>query len=104
MLNKPKHFRSQTVIKPAAHSQLKNMEHAYSLSLDSGEVLLRIDEVAEMLRVTQMTVRRIIERRLMPVYRIGRGLRFRAEDVKAFVERQKTPLDGEKGAYASPKD
>jgi excisionase family DNA binding protein len=50
--------------------------------------LLTVQEVADLLRVTVRTVQRMeADRTLLPV-RIGRAVRYRREDVQAFLDQQ----------------
>jgi excisionase family DNA binding protein len=53
------------------------------------EPLLRRRDVAELLGVSVRTVNRLAERGELDVVRIGRGARFRADDVRAFIERSR---------------
>ena len=54
---------------------------------DSGSLpaLLTIDEVAEFLRISKTSVYRLVERRDLPFCRVGRTLRFRREDLEAYL-------------------
>lgn len=45
--------------------------------------LLTVEEVADYLRLSNLTVRRMIERGEIPAVRIGKGIRIREEDVEA---------------------
>ena len=58
--------------------------------------LLVLREVAEVLRVSESTVRRWVRAGELPAYRIGpRGqLRVREEDVTAFLEGSRVPVGG----------
>ena len=48
--------------------------------------LLRIGEVAQRLKVSQMTVWRLTRRGQLPVVAIGRARRFRPEDVELLIQ------------------
>ena len=48
------------------------------------------DDLAAFMRVSKATIYRIVESRIIPVYRFGGGLRFRKQDVIAYIENQKT--------------
>lgn len=50
------------------------------------ERLLTIDEVAEVLRISVRTMRRLVACRSLPFIRVGRLVRFRPEDVRRFLE------------------
>ncbi len=47
--------------------------------------LLTLEEVAGMLRVSKTTVYRLVERREIPCWRVGRSLRFAHEDLTAYL-------------------
>jgi len=44
-------------------------------------------ELAELLRVNVVTVRRLVKRGEIPFHRIGRVLRFRRKDVESYLAR-----------------
>ncbi|MGH9045102.1 MAG: helix-turn-helix domain-containing protein [Acidimicrobiales bacterium] len=48
------------------------------------ERLLTVTEVAEMLRVSKMTVYRLVSAGTLPSLRVGRSVRIRAEAVDAY--------------------
>ena len=52
--------------------------------------LLRIGEVAQRLKVSQMTVWRLTRRGQLPVVAIGRARRFRPEDIEHLVQANTT--------------
>ena len=47
--------------------------------------LLTVNEVADLLRVSRMTVYRLIKQGEMPSFRVGRGYRLREEDVHSYL-------------------
>ena len=47
--------------------------------------LLTANEVADLMRVSRMTVYRLIKTGEMPALRVGRGYRFREEDVPDYL-------------------
>ena len=49
------------------------------------EGLLTVKEVAEWLRVTPITVHRMVKQGRLKVYHIGKQLRFRREDIDALL-------------------
>jgi excisionase family DNA binding protein len=49
---------------------------------------LTVAEVARSLRVSNMTVYRIIRAGDLPAVRVGRGYRIRAEDVRRYLEQR----------------
>jgi excisionase family DNA binding protein len=52
--------------------------------------LMTVSEVAAHLRVSRMTVYRLIERREMPAFRVGRNYRLREEDVNIYLTQRYT--------------
>jgi excisionase family DNA binding protein len=59
------------------------------------EPLLTTEDVAGLLRVEIVTVRRLVGRGELPAYRVGGEYRFKAEELEAYLERQRVP--GEAG-------
>ncbi len=51
---------------------------------------MTVDELAAFMKVSKTTVYRIVESHIMPVYRLGGSLRFRKQDIIAYIESQKT--------------
>jgi excisionase family DNA binding protein len=49
--------------------------------------LLTLDDVARLLRLSKVTVYRLVERGLFPVYRLGRRLRFSRVQVAEYLRR-----------------
>ena len=56
---------------------------------DSSTPLLTIDEVCSRLNVSISTVRRLIRDAKLPAYRVGGRLRFKPEEVAAYVDSQR---------------
>lgn len=56
--------------------------------------LLTVDEVAQHLRVSRMTVYRLIRAGGLPATRVGRSYRVRAADVDGYIERRDTARMG----------
>jgi excisionase family DNA binding protein len=50
--------------------------------------LLTVAEVARQLRVSNMTVYRLVKSGQLPSLRVGRGYRLREEDVRKYLERR----------------
>lgn len=48
-----------------------------------------VQQLAELLQVTKMTIYRLIQRGELPYYAIGRLMRFRQSDVEEFLKRQR---------------
>jgi excisionase family DNA binding protein len=50
--------------------------------------ILTVAELAEWLRVTEKTVYRMTQRGELPHVRVGRAVRYRRQDIEAYLERQ----------------
>ncbi|MBW3668163.1 MAG: helix-turn-helix domain-containing protein [Actinobacteria bacterium] len=57
------------------------------MSLDTEHRLLRVQEVAEAMRVSNMTVYRLIQSGELVATRVGRSYRIRERDVDAYLAR-----------------
>lgn len=56
--------------------------------------LLTAREVAELMRVSTMTVYRLIKSGELPAIRVGKHLRIRRDDVEAYFDRRVVVADG----------
>lgn len=61
--------------------------------------LLRIDEAAELLRCSEKTVRRLINRRELEALRIGSGLRVTSSSVQLLIDREILKFNLEHGDF-----
>ena len=52
--------------------------------------LLTVNEVADLLRVSRMTVYRLIKTGEMSAFRVGRGYRLREEDIDSYLTERYT--------------
>lgn len=52
--------------------------------------LLTVSEVADVLRVSRMSIYRMIKQGEMPAFRVGRGYRLREEDVHRYLKERFT--------------
>ena len=52
--------------------------------------LLTVNEVADLLRVSRMTVYRLIKAGEMPAFRVGRSYRLREDDVDGYLSERYT--------------
>jgi excisionase family DNA binding protein len=59
--------------------------------MDPLETLLTTDDLANYLKVDVVTVRRLVNRGELAAYRIGGEYRFKARDVRDYLERQYVP-------------
>jgi excisionase family DNA binding protein len=55
-------------------------------SQGTEERLLTVADVAEILRLSVRTVRRLIAEDQLPIVRIGRAVRVRGEDLRSFLD------------------
>lgn len=62
------------------------VETERSMTGDSATRLLTIDEVRSQLNVSISTVRRLVRDRKLRAYRVGGRLRFKPEEVAAYVD------------------
>jgi excisionase family DNA binding protein len=82
-----------------APSQLKNMTETAQITLDTDLDFLNLKEVATILRVTPISVYRLIAKQSIPVYRACRKILFKRKDVVDYLEQhRKNPA-----SYGSPK-
>jgi excisionase family DNA binding protein len=58
--------------------------------------LFNTKEAAERLRISESTVRRLFRRHQLNGLKVGRGLRFTAEEIFAFIERHREQGEPEK--------
>ena len=54
---------------------------------DGQRDLITVKELASILRVSETSVYRLVERRAIPFHRLPRGLRFRREDVDGYLNK-----------------
>ncbi len=51
---------------------------------------MTVSEVAQLMRVSKMTVYRLIKQGDLPAFRVGRGYRMREEDVHRYLDARYT--------------
>jgi len=56
----------------------------------SESTFVTVDEIARELRVSKMTVYRLIERGDLPATRVGRSIRIKVADYHAYMKREAT--------------
>jgi excisionase family DNA binding protein len=59
---------------------------------DSSFTLLTISEVAEILKVSATTVRRLQQQRYIPFLKVGGSVRFLKQDVVSYLEQQRVEV------------
>lgn len=57
--------------------------------------LLTISEVAELLKLSASTVRRLQRQRKIPFIKVGRSIRFTRSDLSAYLEKRRVGAIGE---------
>jgi excisionase family DNA binding protein len=60
-----------------------------SIDADQTAGLLTITEVAEFLRISIPTVRRLIEQREIPFLKVGGSIRFTRSDIDTYLEKRR---------------
>jgi excisionase family DNA binding protein len=55
----------------------------------TSRLLLDVQDLADVLRVSRTAVYRLVERRMIPFHRIPAGLRFHVRDVEAFLAKSR---------------
>ena len=59
------------------------------MAAETDMPLLTIDDVRSRLNVSISTVRRLIRDQKLPAYRVGGRLRFKSEEVTAYIDAQR---------------
>lgn len=62
-----------------------------------GDEYLTIDQVAELLKVSAKTIRRLVRRRELPGFKVGGQWRLKRADIDEWVAAQKQSAEGEGG-------
>jgi putative molybdopterin biosynthesis protein len=57
----------------------------------TDDVFYTSTELAKLLKITQRTVYRLMERGVLPYYEIGRVKRFRKKEVEEYLQRVRRP-------------
>jgi len=61
---------------------------------DSKPNLITPDELADLLRISKVGVYRLVEKRLIPFYRVRGSLRFERKDVMAYLAKNRVESAG----------
>ena len=72
------------------YCSLKNMPTDSSQTME----LLTIAGVAEFLKISESTVRRLQQRRLIPFFKVGGSVRFAKSDLVSYLEKQRVEIIG----------
>jgi excisionase family DNA binding protein len=62
---------------------------------DFSEHLLMVGEVAQMMRVSNMTVYRLIKSGQLPAIRVGKNYRIRRSDIERYLDDRAVRVTGE---------
>lgn len=62
-----------------------------------GDRLLTVAEVADHMRVSNMTVYRLIKSGALPAIRVGKNYRIRSRDLAAYLDASVTQVDESQG-------
>ena len=62
-----------------------------------GDRLLTVAEVADHMRVSNMTVYRLIKSGTLPALRVGKNYRIRARDLTAYLDSSVTQVEQQQG-------
>jgi excisionase family DNA binding protein len=62
-----------------------------------GDRLLTVAEVADHMRVSNMTVYRLIKSGTLPALRVGKNYRIRARDLTAYLDASVTQVEQQQG-------
>jgi excisionase family DNA binding protein len=62
------------------------------MTADTDAPMLTVADVRSRLNVSISTVRRLIRERKLPAYRVGGSLRFKPEEVAAYIDAQRIGL------------
>lgn len=89
MLNSSSVVEGLNAFEPA-HGPSQSMFQTEAVSQGEHTTLLTSTEVAKRLQVSIDTVARLVARRLLPVYRVARCVRFRSSDIEAFLNLNRT--------------
>jgi excisionase family DNA binding protein len=64
-------------------------EEIHAMAVDADRRMLTIDDVSSQLNVSISTVRRLVRDQQLPAYRVGGRLRFKPEEVAAYIDAQR---------------
>jgi excisionase family DNA binding protein len=67
------------------------------LARDLSEPLLTVGEVANVMRVSNMTVYRLIKSGQLAAVRVGKNYRLRGDDVEKYLSRRAVRVEGVQG-------
>ena len=72
---------------------MESSKHAErKMTADTDAPMLTVADVRSRLNVSISTVRRLIRERKLPAYRVGGSLRFKPEEVAAYIDAQRIGL------------
>jgi excisionase family DNA binding protein len=57
------------------------------------QAIMTVQDVMDFLQLSRATVYRLVDQGAFPSYKIGRGLRFKREDIEEYFEQQKKSIE-----------
>jgi len=70
-----------------------NKSNKIAASIAIQDEFLTVEELAALLKITKMTVYRMVKRGDLPHYQIGRIKRFRKRDIEVYLQQCRTPTN-----------
>jgi excisionase family DNA binding protein len=58
------------------------------MKTEDSKELMNVKEVTEYLRLSRATLYRLLEKKEIPCYKVGRGIRFKREEVREYLKKQ----------------
>ncbi len=83
-------YCSSAIVFADLYCSLKHMPTDSSQTME----LLTIAGVAEFLKISESTVRRLQQRRLIPFFKVGGSIRFTKSDLVSYLEKQRVETIG----------
>lgn len=59
------------------------------MTVETDDSMMTIAEVRSRLRVSASTIRRLVREEKLPAYRVGAQLRFKPEEIAAYINEQR---------------
>lgn len=59
------------------------------MTVEADDPMMTVEEVRSRLRVSDSTIRRLVRENKLPAYRVGCQLRFKPDEVAAYIDAQR---------------
>lgn len=59
------------------------------MTVEADDPMMTVEEVRSRLRVSDSTIRRLVRENKLPAYRVGGQLRFKPDEVAAYIDAQR---------------